>query len=308
MYYIDNIQLSILIHLLIGEDVVINAHDPDSLHELEIYISSFDSLFKNELVDKAIDDETYKSCIAYTVSNHSYTIKVSCNSQDRLREYLTEYARLFELGELQEVGCRNMFESAESLEENLLSDVKDIKTSKVRYKLFDIKFAPLILSKYLENEEFIKSLSIDLLSENDITYPIRLYEYDSSEEITGMVKDWQNNFICLYELNIAWYLEELRKKEAKTVTVKRRTEYSPQQKTLFGAIIEEVERTKMLTADPYNLKKECKTLNDNNIDMAVSRLNKEYREINNTDKTLLKKHRKTDLYDVLPNFIPPEEN
>lgn len=312
MDYIDNITLSILIRLLLGGDVVLDVKNLESLEELRIYASTLDVLFKEKPENMTLEEEeefeeNYNPCITYSTSNCPCRITISCNNQDHLTRYLTEYAQLFKIGELQEKGYTNTFESIETLDEDIRNLTKDIRVAKTRYKVNDIRFAPLMLSKYLDNPEFIRSLIIEMVSPDEMPYPIRLYDYDSSEEITGMNDVWQDYFSCRYEVNMAWYLDEHNKQTSEVVTTKRRIKYSKQQRKMLEYIINTVDKTQFLDIEPYYLMRACK-IKEDNIDMAVSRLNKEYREINNTDKTLVKKSKGRGFYEILPNFIRLEEN
>ena len=223
-----------------------------------------------------------------------------------LRTFLKEYIDLYIKGEL--IEAENSYESIEALNKELIDITKDIKTNKKRYITDKTEFAPLILARYLENNEFIKDLSINLAPEGELPYyPMELYENNKFGDIERS-RYWQDYFTCKYVLDMEWYLDKFNRPASKTVTVKRRTVYPPQQQKLLNIIINRVKEGRY-RIDSLDLSEKSKLpLDGNSLHSAISRLNKCYKEINNTTTTLIKKSKKTGLYNISRDFQPDSGN
>ena len=289
MDYIDNIILSIFIRLLMGGNILLKISDPESISQLSMFCSELTSIL---------------SCIECkkTISG----VNISCNDNVQLREFLTEYIDLYVKGEL--IESENSHESIEVLNRELIAITKDIKTNKKRYITEKTKFAPLILARYFENKEFIKDLSISLAPVGELPYyPMELYknnEFGDSERS----RYWQDYFTCKYVLDMEWYLDKFNRPASKTVTVKRRTDYPPQQQKLLNIIINRVKEGRY-RIDSLDLSEKSKLpLDGNSLHSAISRLNKCYKEINNTTITLIKKSKKTGYYEISKDFQLDREN
>ena len=289
MNYIDNVTLSILIRLLLGGNILLKISDSESVSQLITFCSTLTSTL---------------SCIERkkTISG----VNISCNNNEQLRAFLEEYSDLYSKGEL--IETENSNESIEALNKDLIDITKDIKTNKERFITDKTKFAPLILVRYLENNEFIKDLSINLAPEGDMPYPMELYknnEFGDSERS----RYWQDYFVCKYVLDMEWYLDKFNSTVSKTVTVKQRTDYPPQQRKLLDVITDWVRVENSYRIAPDRLFSRAKLkLAEQSKDMAISRLNKCYQEINNTTTTLIKKSKKTGLYNISRDFQPDSGN
>lgn len=288
MNYIDNVTLSIFIRLLLGGNILLKISDSESISQLITFCSTLTSTL---------------SCIERkkTISG----VNISCNDNEQLRAFLEEYSDLYIKGEL--IEAENTNESIEALNKDLIDTTKDIKTNKNRYITYKTKFAPLILARYLENKEFIKDLSISLAPEGKMPYPMELYEDNEFGDVEK-TQYWQDYFICKYVLDMEWYLDKFNRPVSKTVTVKRRTDYPPQQRKLLNIISNQVKESKyridsLTLAQKINL-----SLEDNCLHSAISRLNKCYKEINNTTTTLIKKNKGTGFYEISREFQPDTEN
>ena len=96
---------------------------------------------------------------------------------------------------------------------------------------------------------------------------------------------------------------------SKTVTVKSRSTYPKQQQKLLNVITEWIRVENSYRIDPDRLFSRAKLkLAEQSKDMAISRLNKCYKEINNTTITLIKKSKKTGYYEISREFKPNTEN
>ena len=289
MNYIDNVTLSIFIRLLLGGNILLKISDSESISQLITFCSTLTSTL---------------SCIERkkTISG----VNISCNDNEQLRAFLEEYSDLYIKGEL--IEAENTNESIEALNKDLIDTTKDIKTNKNRYITYKTKFAPLILARYLENKEFIKDLSISLAPEGKMPYPMELYEDNEFGDVER-TQYWQDYFICKYTLDMEWYLDKFNRPANKTVTVKRRTDYSPQQRKLLDVITDWVMGENSYRIDPESLFSRAKLkLAEQSKDMAISRLNKCYQEINNTTITLVKKSKKTGYYEISKDFQLDREN
>ena len=124
-----------------------------------------------------------------------------------------------------------------------------------------------------------------------------------------MSRYWQDYFVCKYVLDMEWYLDKFNSTVSKTVTVKRRTTYPKQQQKLFDVITYwvNVEKSYKISTDSLFSRAKLKLARQNK-DMAISRLNKYYQEINNTTITLVKKSKKTGYYEISKDFQLDREN
>ena len=290
MNYIDNVTLSIFIRLLLGGNILLKISDSESISQLITFCSTLTSTL---------------SCIERkkTISG----VNISCNDNEQLRAFLEEYSDLCIKGEL--IEAENTNESIEALNKDLIDTTKDIKTNKERFITDKTKFAPLILARYLENNEFIKDLSISLAPEGEMPYyPMELYENNEFGD-RKMSRYWQDYFVCKYVLDMEWYLDKFNSTVSKTVTVKRRTTYPKQQQKLFDVITYwvNVEKSYKISTDSLFSRAKLKLARQNK-DMAISRLNKYYQEINNTTITLVKKSKKTGYYEISKDFQLDREN
>lgn len=289
MNYIDNVTLSILIRLLMGGNILLKISDSESISQLITFCSTLTSTL---------------SCIERkkTISG----VNISCNNNEQLRAFLEEYSDLYSKGEL--IEAENSYESIEALNRELIAITKDIKTNKKRYITEKTKFAPLILAKYFENKEFIKDLSISLALEGELPYyPMELYENNEFGDVERS-KYWQDYFTCKYVLDMEWYLDKFNRPASKTVTVKRRTDYPPQQRKLLNIIINRVKEGRY-RIDSFDLSEKSKLpLDGNRLHSAISRLNRYYKEINNKTTPLIKKSKKTGFYNISSDFHPDSEN
>lgn len=273
-----------------GGNIFLKISDRESVSQLSMFCSELTSIL--------------------TFVEHKETISgvnISCNDNVQLREFLTEYIDLYVKGEL--IEPENSYESIEVLNRELIAITKDIKTNKKRYITEKTKFAPLILARYFENNDFIKDLSISLAPEGEMPYyPMELYknnEFGDSE----MSRYWQDYFICEYTLDMKWYLDKFNNPVSKTVTVKSRSTYPKQQQKLLNVITEWIRVENSYRIDPDRLFSRAKLkLAEQSKDMAISRLNKYYKEINNTTITLIKKSKKTGYYEISREFKPNTEN
>ena len=289
MNYIDNVTLSIFIRLLLGGNILLKISDSESISQLITFCSTLTSTL---------------SCIERkkTISG----VNISCNNNEQLRAFLEEYSDLYSKGEL--IETENSNESIEALNKDLIDITKDIKTNKKRYITDKTELAPLILARYFENKEFIKDLSISLAPEGEMPYPMELYEDNEFGDVER-TQYWQDYFICIYTLDMEWYLDKFNRPANKTVTVKRRTDYSPQQRKLLDVITDWVRGENSYRIDPESLFNRAKLkLKAKNEDMAISRLNKCYKEINNTTTALIEKNKGTGFYEISREFQPNTEN
>ncbi len=310
MNYIDNITLSIYIKLLMGNDVYLNGMSFENRRQLERFASTLDSNFRSDTSQMTIEEEesyndSYQPVIVY--NQDLFEVHISCQDNNKLRVFLTEYSQLYYEGEL--IENDNINDSFEILNNTLIEITKNITTNKKRYILTDTKFAPLILARYLENNNFIKDLDIRLATEDEMPYhPMELYEDNEFGDVEK-TQYWQDYFICKYTLDMEWYLDKFSRTASKTVTVKRRTTYPKQQQKLLDVITKWVKVEKRYQIDPESLFNRAKLkLKAKNEDMAISRLNMCYKEINNTTTALIKKNKGTGFYEISKDFQPDSEN
>ena len=304
MYYLDNVSLSIYIHLLIYGDIVLQSPDKESLEDLTHFAHSLDSPFYNDHEDftfneQTIYDENYTRCISYTVKNRH--IDITCNNRKKLEHYLKNYARLYKINDLQEWGNTNKHYSLNSLHGLLISTTQK-SPNKESCITTDINFAPLILLKYFDNPVFLKSLTVALADTEAIQYPVMIYHPQDSE--TPLQDNWQDYFVCRYVIDVNWYINDYNSLKSTSLTKKRRIEYAPQQKKMLRIMAMWLKNN-----NRYNIPTDEFTnkLSIKNIYEPVKKLNEQYREIHgiNNSKTVLLKANKGDYsYEISKDFNP----
>ncbi len=240
MHYIDNITLTILIILQRDGALTISAPDTKSLDELTTYISTLDSLFMNKPANMTIKEEeeyaeTYVPSVEY--ESNGRELRVYCNSVERLEEFLETYAKNYNDRILEEYGNSNEFDTISALQDMLITITKDSTKDTSHYIITNPKYAPLILFKSFENNEFIQGLTIQLATVEEMPYPMILFERNLDETPDKYVRDWQRYFHCRYVLNMDWYLEEYRRLASKTISRKRRKEFAPLQKSVYTYLL-----------------------------------------------------------------------
>lgn len=304
MYYIDNFALLILIYLLKSKQPIILRCYYDDFSEEEL-ITYFDDV--NNIIKENSDSEN----LVTSQKTNDGNVEISFINYSNLENYLKTYIEKYKNGDLREIGDKNTFERFSILQEELISLVENIKTNRKRYKSTNIKYAPIILSNYLINNQFIKDITIRTKNVDDFE-TIRIFNYLSNqlEEWSGKFNNWESNYFdCLYELDMDWYLNQYKK--SKTKQVRKKTEYPAQQQKIYSEIvkcvncgkytIDEDTIRKVLDVDSYNSK------GNDILNNAVSNLNKYYREINDINNKkvyLLKKQRNEYYYNISIDFTP----
>ena len=304
MYYIDNFALLILIYLLKSKQPIILRCYYDDFSEEEL-ITYFDDV--NNIIKENPDSEN----LVTSQKTNDGNVEISFINYSNLENYLKTYIEKYKNGDLREIGDKDTFERFSILQEELISLVENIKTNRKRYKSTNIKYAPIILSNYLINNQFIKDITIRTKNVDDFE-TIRIFNYLSNqlEEWSGKFNNWESNYFdCLYELDMDWYLNQYKK--SKTKQVRKKTEYPEQQRKIYSEIvkcvncgkytIDEDTIRKVLDVDSYNSK------GNDILNNAVSNLNKYYREINDINNKkvyLLKKQRNEYYYNISIDFTP----
>ena len=297
--YIDNIALTLLTSLLIKPEITFYCYDRESQEELKTYIRSI----KFALDDMNICD----SGIIYNLSECPLAITIINNNRESLINVLREYVNFYKSKKLIEPGDINTFETFEHLHNDLMLLVKDARVDITKYKLNDIKFAPVILANYFINNDFIGELLIDTAEPENAPYPIRIYKYTSNDkdEWDGLFEYWQEYFVCHYELNMEWYLKNYNKTKLHKPVIT----YPPQQQSIYLHIEKRVRNgEKVIYEDNIRKilglgysKKDTDVLNN-----AVKELNAWYRKIKCTDDKkvkIIKKKRGEDYYELQKAFI-----
>ena len=162
-----------------GNDVYLNGMRFENRRQLERFASTLDSNFRSDTSQMTIEEEesyndSYQPVIVY--NKDLFEVHISCHDNNRLTAFLREYSQLYYEGAL--IENDNIHDSFEILNNTLIEITKNITTNKktlytYRYQVY----TPLILARYLENNDFIKDLSISLAPEGKMPYyPMELYE------------------------------------------------------------------------------------------------------------------------------------
>lgn len=304
MHYLDNITLTILIILLRDGVLTISAPDADSFNELTAYTSTLDSFFRNKPENMTIEEEeefteTYVPTIEYECNNTE--LRVHCNNIERLEMFLKEYAHNYNSGMLEEESNKNEYDTISALHDMLIADANKATTNKSRYIEADIKYAPLVLLKYFEHDEFIQRLTVQLAPVEEMSYPMILFERNLDETPAEYVSDWQKYFHCRYVLNMDWYFKEYQRLTSKTISRKRRKIFSPLQKRVYKYLLNNAKEGifKLSRTDLKN----CMLLT--NKDKILSDLRVQYREIflKHSDFDIISYNRATKLYDINKDIL-----
>ena len=99
-------------------------------------------------------------------------ITIINNNRESLINVLREYVNFYKSKKLIEPGDINTFETFEHLHNDLMLLVKDARVDITKYKLNDIKFAPVILANYFINNDFIGELLIDTAEPENAPYTL----------------------------------------------------------------------------------------------------------------------------------------
>ncbi len=305
MDYIDNLTLTILLHLHRTHELRLHANDYDTLEQLQVYISWIEALLKNKPANLSIEDdelfeENYKPCITY--KTFITDIVIRCEDIGRLETYLIEYIRAYINEDLKEYGNKNEYDSITSLSEELKTIAESSNKSKRRHIVTGVKYTPVVAEKYLQHSDFIRDMSIELASPEVIEYPIQIYQYNDSGDIESEKIDWQEYFDCRFELDMAWYLKTIIDNNTASEPEQVNNKYPKQQQTMLN-IIERWVNLENKSQIPAGIIVSRAKIMFGNLDSAVSRLNKCYMRINETDEKLLIKHKGTGLYEISPEYI-----
>ena len=304
MDYIDNLTLTILLHLHRTHELRLHANDYDTLEQLQVYISWIEALLKNKPANLSIEDdelfeENYKPCITY--KTFITDIVIRCEDIGRLETYLIEYIRACINEDLKEYGNKNEYDSITSLSEELKTIAESSNKSKRRHIVIGVKYTPVVAEKYLQHNNFIRDMEIELVSPELIEYPIKMYLYTDSGDIESVNPDWQEYFACQFELDMAWYIEEHNKSISKTITKKRRKMFAPLQNKLYRYLYNNAkEGVFMLSRTDL---KNCITLTSK--DKTLNDLRNQYREIFHklSDFNIISYNRSTKLYDIHKDIL-----
>ncbi len=280
MDYIDNITLTILIILLRDGTLNFYSHDERSTEDLACYISTLDCLFMNKPENMSIEEkenfnENYVPTIEY--KTHLNSVNIHCNNIERLSTFLREYSENYKNGTLIEHGNVNEFDTISALHDMLITKTTGKTTNNSCYIETDIKYAPLVLLKYFENNNFIQGLTTELVSEEEMPYPMILFERGLDGLIEAYSPNWQEYFCCRYVLNMNWYIEEYNKSISRTITKERRKKFAPLQQKVYKYLYNNA-KSGVFLLSRTDLKN-CMTLTSK--DKMLNDLRNQYREIFN---------------------------
>ncbi len=305
MDYIDNLTLAILLHLHRTPKLRLFANDYNTLMQLQTYIGCIDALFKNKPENLSIEEdelfeENYKPCI--TCKTFSTIIDVFCDDTDRLESYLKNYINAYNNEDLIEHGDKNEYITIAELNAELRATGETSNRRSKHHIIKGIRYAPVITEKYLKNNNFIKDMEIKLVSPEVIEYPIKMYMYTESGDIENTYNKWQEYFDCRFEIDMAWYLNTFSDNSTADKLVQETNKYPKQQQTMLN-VLEHWVNIQHTNQIPANILISRAKILYANIDSAVSRLNKQYKQINNTDEKLLTKHKGTGFYEISSVYI-----
>lgn len=308
MHYLDNITLTILIALLRDGVLTISTPDMKSLEELSVYISTLDCLFMNRPTNMSIEEEeefteTYVPTIVY--ENNSKELNIHCNNIKKLEIFLKEYAKNYKGGSLEEEDA-NEFNTIGALHNTLIRKANKVPTNKTHYIEIDIKYTPLILLKFFENNMFVQRLTVQLAPREEMPYPMILFERNLDGTPNKYVKDWQSYFHCKYVLNMNWYINEYNRSISRTVVRKRRENFAPLTNDIYTYLLNNAKEG-VFHLSRTDLKN-CMTLA--NKDKKLNDLRVQYREIYRKlpDFDIISYNRSTKLYDIHKDILTDKLN
>lgn len=304
MDYIDNIALTILIILL--RDGALNFYSPDiqSTEDLAWYISILKSLFLNKHENISIEEEeNFNENNAPTIEfkKHSNSVNIHCNNIERLRTFLREYSENYKNGTLIEHGDVNEYDAISALHDMLIAKAIGKTTNNARYIETDIKYAPLILLKYFENNDFIQRVTIQLAPKKEMPYPMILFERGLDGLPEEYTSNWHEYFNCRYVLNMDWYIEDYYKSISKTITKERRDKFSPVQQRVYNYILKKAKEG-IFVHSRIDLKN-CMKLTTK--DRTLNELRAQYIEIYHKEPNfnIITYNRSTEYYEVHEDIL-----
>ena len=300
MEYLDNVSLSILIYLLIKKELRFKLFDQESLEQLYMYLGCLEWEINPKPRYATIEEEEEAELHRINIldikkENFHLTITLTCKDQTRLKQILDKYIENYENGDLVEE--ENTFKTFKVLKSNFEDMIKGLETNPKRFNCKIIDFAPLFLKYSHIDPKFIVDLDIKLAYPESMSDPIKLFEYSSDENENYLRENRQDYFECHYVLNVTEYLKRLEKKH-----IRENIKYSKQQENILHFIKEYSKEMELNYIDVIDLSKGLKLRNDR-LNMAISRLNKKYMKINNTDKKLIQYNRGKSCYDFDKEYI-----
>ena len=309
MNYIDNITLAILLELYRSRSLRLNVSDAQSIEQVSAYFYGIELTIKSKPDNLSFEqdeefDENYVPCLKWQVQHSS--IVLTCTDTKRLANYLKQYIKLYKKGELIEYGDKNEYDSMAALSQELKIIAESSSKPMARFIITDTKFTPLIVDKYLRNNDFVRGMQIKSVPSELVEYPIHVYDINESGDIDAMLHQWSEYIDVRYELDLNWYLEKFNDEDINNDKIKG---YTNTQKKMLEVIEKLVrfENTKDETDRKYEIPADVfmsrTHIGQSKINMAVSRLNERYREISDAYENIISKDKKSGCYVISQEYI-----
>lgn len=283
MKHLDNIALIILLRLLLHNE------------SLELVAKDRTTISKNELLyyANAIKSRinTPQKCL--NVNTQNYTITLSIVDRELLNTYLKNYANEFDNGFYTNIN------SISALKNELIKTRNTRKTA-TNYPIHNIQFIPYVLSEYYKNEKFIKNISIQTENTEEVSYPIKIYDYFEDGEPTG---NFYNNYEDYFDwkvcVNLNDYIKSATIKKFQNTQNIKEKKFSKDEKKLFKFLLASAQNG-IFVLTKTELLSYC---NKSSFDAIKHRLNNKYNEIYNKDIKLLSYNRTDEQYIISRDIL-----
>ena len=121
---------------------------------------------------------------------------------ERIEEYLHDYITAYKNDDLKEYGDKNEYVRMNVLNEELLNKAKSSEHSLKQHFVTDFRYIPVIVDNYLQNNDFIRDMNIELASDEVVEYPLIMFIHADSEDLDSINPDWEEFFDCKFVLDM----------------------------------------------------------------------------------------------------------
>lgn len=319
--YVNDDRLCFLFSLLIKNGASIscaNKHIADEFTEnfevfvseiFETYIQTLSSQRQKQIMNELSDYDSgripyeYNDWYEITYSDKNKVLSITLKENGvLLYEILSRYANNHREDDLCTWNETNHY-CSNKICSDFYQQIQDYNAK--TYYVKDIKNIHAIVLGYFKGYIEIKSIECEIdLSEIGymLTQPCYVNEYPTNAV---------THFKCCinadsFKKEFDKFIKEQGNKVSELPTNKKITKYPPQQQIMYDFIVNSIKKSGRYKIDPSKLRKILNIGNSEKdtdvLNSAVSLLNKCYREINKTANPLLKKVKRTDLYDISLDF------
>lgn len=285
MEYINNTLLAILLSSLFENNALFELKAEafnDEIIGMEV-ITSLVFVIASISPNTSISDDEFYSDILGCNTLPRYTWELNANN---VRPLLQQYHDAYTTGKMKEVGLKSNV-SYKALKKEFMNTAIDKTLNLRNYVFTDKKYIPVLLCEYMNNPKFIKEIEIRPLP-NNMEYSEPIYSYSDNPK-TRHLANWEDFLLFRCVLDIEELIEN--KKPVKTI---KHANYPPQQKKIYN-YLEKSAKNGIFRVSKDDILR-LKVCDENSLNQAIARLNKQFKEMNNTDEKLLSYDKEFDVY------------